>query len=452
MKAHIIGAGMAGLSAAVELTRAGFAVDVADSAAQAGGRCRSYHDPQLGRVIDNGNHLVLAGNDAVMAYLGTIGARDRLSGPPHADFEFVDIGGLYRPPRHSRESGNLSRSKDEDAEGERGVPAFAGMTGGGSEALPFSRWTFRPNDGVVPWWLFSKQRRVPGAGPLAHLALGKLLVGGKADTVADRIATGGVLWDRLLEPVLLSALNTDPREGSASLAAAVVRGSLARGGLATRPRIAEPTLAAAFVDPALDWLRSRGSDVTTGKRLRALVFDGDRVTALDFGDGPQPVTGPVVLAVPPWVAEALVPDLTVPNDFRAIVNAHFAFAPPPGTPAMIGVIGGTTEWVFAFEDRLSITVSGADRLVDTDRAELAALFWTEICAVHDIDAPLPAWQIVKEKRATFAATPEQDARRPGAATRWRNLFLAGDWTQTGLPATIEGAIRSGVTAARLAGR
>ncbi|OYW21210.1 MAG: hypothetical protein B7Z43_11185 [Sphingomonas sp. 12-62-6] len=380
---------MAGLSAAVELTRAGFAVDVADSAAQAGGRCRSYHDPQLGRVIDNGNHLVLAGNDAVMAYLGTIGARDRLSGPPHADFEFVDIGGLYRPPRHSRESGNLS---------------------------------------------------------------GKLLVGGKADTVADRIATGGVLWDRLLEPVLLSALNTDPREGSASLAAAVVRGSLARGGLATRPRIAEPTLAAAFVDPALDWLRSRGSDVTTGKRLRALVFDGDRVTALDFGDGPQPVTGPVVLAVPPWVAEALVPDLTVPNDFRAIVNAHFAFAPPPGTPAMIGVIGGTTEWVFAFEDRLSITVSGADRLVDTDRAELAALFWTEICAVHDIDAPLPAWQIVKEKRATFAATPEQDARRPGAATRWRNLFLAGDWTQTGLPATIEGAIRSGVTAARLAGR
>ncbi len=398
---------MAGLSAAVELTRAGYAVDVSDSAAQAGGRCRSYHDPQLGRVIDNGNHLVLAGNDAVMAYLTTIGARDRLSGPDHADFEFADLA-----------SGN--------------------------------RWTFRPNDSAVPWWLFDKNRRVPGAGVGAHLALGRLLVGGSADTVANRIETNGVLWDRLLEPVLLSALNTDPREGSATLAAAVVRGSLARGGLATRPRIAEPTLAAAFVDPAIDWLCAHGSAVATGKRLRSLVFEGDRVAALDFGDGPVAVTGPVVLAVPPWVAEALVPGLVVPNEFRAIVNAHFAFVPPPGTPAMIGVVGGTTEWIFAFDDRLSITVSAADRLVDADRAELAALFWAEICAVHGISAPLPAWQIVKEKRATFAATPEQDARRPGAKTRWRNLFLAGDWTQTGLPATIEGAIRSGVAAARLA--
>ncbi|OYY91732.1 MAG: hypothetical protein B7Y45_01815 [Sphingomonas sp. 28-66-16] len=400
---------MAGLSAAIELTRAGVAVDVADSAAQAGGRCRSYHDPQLGRVIDNGNHLVLAGNDAVMAYLDTIGARDRLSGPAHADFAFCDL-----------------KSGD--------------------------RWTFRPNDGAVPWWLFDRDRRVPGAGALAHLALGRLLIGGKDDTVADRIATSGVLWDRLLEPVLLSALNTDPREGSARLAAAVVQGSLARGGLATRPRIAEPTLAAAFVDPALDWLRARGGAVTTGKRLRALVFDGDRVAALDFGDGAVAVEGAVVLAVPPWVAEALVPDLIAPNEFRAIVNAHFAFVPPPGTPAMVGVVGGTTEWIFAFDDRLSITVSGADRLVDTDRAELAALFWRELCAVHGISAPLPAWQVVKEKRATFAATPAQDARRPGAKTRWRNLFLAGDWTQTGLPATIEGALRSGVSAAHLAMR
>jgi uncharacterized protein with NAD-binding domain and iron-sulfur cluster len=68
----------------------------------------------------------------------------------------------------------------------------------------------------------------------------------------------------------------------------------------------------------------------------------------------------------------------------------------------------------------------------------------------NITAPMPAWQIVKEKRATFAATPAQDARRPAAKTRWRNLILAGDWTRTGLPATIEGALQSGETAAALA--
>ena len=117
---------------------------------------------------------------------------------------------------------------------------------------------------------------------------------------------------------------------------------------------------------------------------------------------------------------------------------------------MLGVIGGTAEWIFTHPDRISVTVSHADRLADGDREALARTFWADICAALHIDAPLPTWQIVKEKRATFAATPEQDALRPGIRTRWRNLFLAGDWVQTGLPATIEGALRSGDGAARLA--
>jgi squalene-associated FAD-dependent desaturase len=408
-RAWVVGAGLAGLSAAVELTRAGFAVDLSDSAAQAGGRCRSYHDPQLGRVIDNGNHLVLSGNEAVAAYLRTVDAEDALSGPDDCAFDFVD-----------RVSGE--------------------------------RWVFRPNDGRLPWWIFSRERRVPGTMPGDYLKLRRLMTGEAAETVADRIATVGTVWDLLLEPVLLAALNTAAADGSAKLTANVLRQSMARGGKAMRPRIAEPTLAAAFVDPALAWLGTRRAGVTLGRRLRGLRFDGDVLAALDFGDGEVAVAAdqPVVLAVPPWVAATMVPGLVVPDDFRAIVNAHFAFVPPVGTPAMIGVIGGLAEWIFAFPDRISVTVSAADHLVDRDRAELAAGFWADVVAVHGFPAKMPAWQIVKEKRATFAATPEQDARRPGAATKWRNLFLAGDWTQTGLPATIEGALRSGVTAAGLA--
>jgi uncharacterized protein with NAD-binding domain and iron-sulfur cluster len=96
-----------------------------------------------------------------------------------------------------------------------------------------------------------------------------------------------------------------------------------------------------------------------------------------------------------------------------------------------------------------VTISAAERFLSTPREDLARAIWGEVQAVAGVDAPLPAWQIIKEKRATFAATPEQDALRPGARTPWRNLALAGDWTQTGLPATIEGAIRSGATAAAL---
>src|SRR5690606_30996638 len=95
--------------------------------------------------------------------------------------------------------------------------------------------------------------------------------------------------------------------------------------------------------------------------------------------------------------------------------------------------------------------SAADHMVDEDRETLAARIWDDVQKVLGIDAPLPPWQIVKEKRATFAATPAQDAKRPGpGGAGIRNIILAGDWTRTGLPATIEGAIRSGETAARLA--
>ncbi|MES2057915.1 MAG: hydroxysqualene dehydroxylase HpnE [Pseudomonadota bacterium] len=406
-RATIAGAGLAGLCAAVTLRKAGVAVSIADSAAQAGGRCRSYHDPQLGLTIDNGNHLVLSGNPAVARFRSAVSATTPLTGPDHADFTFQD----------------LTNSK---------------------------RWAVRINDGAVPWWIAAPARRVPGSRISDYLPLAKLL-SNREGRIDQRIATHGPVWSLLLEPILLAALNTAPGESSALLAANVLRETIAKGGRAMRPLIAEPSLAAAFIDPALAWLDSQKTPVTLGRRLRGIAFDDDRATGLDWGAGIEPVAADeaVILAVPPWVATSLVPTLQAPDDFRAIVNGHFALPAPAGAPPMLGLFGGTAEWLFAFPDRLSVTVSAADRLVEMDREALARGFWADIQTALGIDAPMPAWQIVKEKRATFAATPEQNAKRPLAATRWRNLFLAGDWTATGLPATIEGALRSGETVARL---
>jgi uncharacterized protein with NAD-binding domain and iron-sulfur cluster len=117
---------------------------------------------------------------------------------------------------------------------------------------------------------------------------------------------------------------------------------------------------------------------------------------------------------------------------------------------MIGIVNGTIEWLFAFPDRLSVTISAADRLLEVPREILADKLWQEVAAVAGLPMTLPPWQIVRERRATFAATPGENAKRPAAPTAWRNLWLAGDWTRTGLPATIEGAIRSGNLAADLA--
>ena len=118
---HIVGAGLAGLSAAVKLAGSGREVVVHELARHAGGRCRSYFEPALGLNIDNGNHLLLSANRAALALLKTIGSEDKLVGPERAEFAFADL-------------------------------------------VSGESWTLRPNRGPIPWWIFASSRRAPGTG------------------------------------------------------------------------------------------------------------------------------------------------------------------------------------------------------------------------------------------------------------------------------------------------
>jgi squalene-associated FAD-dependent desaturase len=391
-RAFVIGAGIAGLAAATRLAEQGIAVTLYEAAGQAGGRCRSYYDPTLDQTIDNGNHLVLSGNKAVHRYLRRIEPEGRLTGPGRAYFPFTDL--------------------KTDA-----------------------RWILKLNRSPLPWWLAARGRRVPGTNARDYLPYAKLMFAGRKAHIADVVPVKGAVWERLMRPFLLAALNTDPETASAQLAGQVIRETLARGGYACRPRIATPNLSSVFIDPALSFLERKGAKVELGKRLRTLVFGGHAVLALEFPDMTIPLNPG---------------DMVVLTEFRSIVNGHFRFPGPKGAPPILGVINGTAEWIFSFEDRISVTVSGADAIVDRDREELARLLWRDVSAALRINDALPRWQIVKEKRATFAATPEQDMKRPSTKTACRNLFLAGDWIDTGLPATLEGAVRSGEAAAALA--
>jgi hydroxysqualene dehydroxylase len=405
---HIIGAGIAGLSAAVRLVDSGREIVVHEAASFAGGRCRSYLDPTLGLVIDNGNHLLLSGNREALDYLDRIGARGTLHDPGAAVFDFADL-----------KSG--------------------------------ARWRLDLSEGRIPWWLFDAKKRVPGTAFGEYFAPLAVFMKGRGATVRDAMACEGPLYERLWRPLLTSALNTDPRESSAALTAALLRETLAAGGKACHPLFAAHGLARSFTDPALAFLAGRGSAVRFGDRLRAIRFERERAIALDFDRTQQELGADdfVILSAPPWIAQDLLPGLTAPDEFRGILNVHFQIAPPPRQPAILGIVNAEIEWLFAFPDRLSVTISNADRLIDRPREELAAKIWGEVAALTGLAGDLPPWQIVKEKRATFAATPAQDAKRPDSRTKWANVVLAGDWVQTGLPATIEGAVRSGYRAASI---
>jgi squalene-associated FAD-dependent desaturase len=410
---HVVGAGLSGLSAAVRLVDAGRTVTVHEAAGHAGGRCRSYHDPHLGMTIDNGNHLVLSGNGATFAFLDRIGGREAVAVQARAEFPFVDL-----------------------AAGER--------------------WTLRVNEGRVPWWILDPGRRVPGTQATDYAEILRLLSARPGAKVSDVLPCEGPLYERLWRPILLAALNIDPSEADATLAAQVVRETFGQGGQACRPVIAQGGLSEAFVHPAMRFLEERGAVVRLNTRLYRLAYEGGRVAGFVFGDGSMPLRpwDQVILALPPKATTDVVPGLDAPTDHRGVANVHFGVRCPADMPPLTGVVNGLSDWILAHPDRISVTVSAAEP-DGMSRQELAHRIWTEVSYVTGrymtaLSEMPPPWQVIREKRATFAATPEAARLRPRTRTEFRNLFIAGDWTDTGLPACIEGAVRSGDKAARTA--
>ena len=404
---HIVGAGVAGLAAAVRLFPSHRPIVIHEAAMKPGGRCRSYLDAATGMLIDNGTHLVLSGNHAALSFAKTVGSGLQLRGPPTAEFPFADLASN-------------------------------------------ARWTLRFSDGRIPWWVFDKERRVPETTAADYLPLARLAWAAADQPIGEMLNCSGPMYERFIGPFLLAALNIEPRQGSASLAGALIRETLALGGKACRPLLACNGIGNVFVEPAIRYLEGR-STIRFGDGLVALRFSGRRVAQLDFTSGTVELDegDTAILAVPSHSAASLLPGLRTPTSFRGIVNAHFRIDPPDNLPPMLGLINGICEWVFAHPGRISVTVSDADHLFEMPRAELAERIWRDVAVVAGLPKSPPPWQIVRERRATFAATPEQNALRPSAETKWSNLFLAGDWTATGLPATLEGAVRSGYRAADL---
>ena len=385
---HVVGAGMAGLACAVTAARAGSRVVLHEASAHAGGRCRSFHDERLGRVVDNGTHLVLGANRATMAYCKAVGGHEAMEAAPAA-FPFVDL-----------------------AQG--------------------ARWVVEPG-------------RPPARLDELARALG-LPWTGEDTTVAARLGRTRS-YARLWRPLCEAILDTAPAEASARLFARVLRKVLLGGRPAMTPWRFPAGLDAAFVAPALATLAMFGAKLRLQHRLLAasdgsLVFEGDSVTL-----GPE---DRVVLALPPWVAAQLLPGDIPALATGTIVSAHFRVEWMLPQGHFLGVVGAVAQWLSWRGDVLSVTVSAADRLAILPNDEIAALLWADAARALELPPALPPFRVLKERRATLVHTPDALRRRPGSTTRFSHLFLAGDWIASPWPCTIEAAVSSGLHAARLA--
>jgi hypothetical protein len=396
----VIGAGVAGLVAALRLAQSGRRVSLYEATPVAGGRCRALPDG-----TDNGTHALMGANRAALRFLSDIGAREAWV----------------------------------EAEPE-GLPVFD-LADGSARRIAASPLAWR-----------DPAKRPPGlsAGAIAALLRLALPIGDRP--VAEAMAAHPVLYRALIEPLTVAALNTPGHEASSARLGVVLR-RLGRPG-AGALLVAREGLGPDLIAPALRALEQAGVTIRFGARLRAMTEAEGRIIALHFGDDSIALEArdAIVLALPPWEVARLIPKLRVPERHAPILNLHFAHE-TVGPVRFIGVLGGLTQWVLLRPSGVSVTVSAADAEVEEQAPDLAPRAWAEIrAAAKAFSLPgewpeaLPAMRAVKERRATprhAVGMPPQPPRQV-----YRNLVLAGDWTWPRLPATIEAAVLSGEAAVK----
>jgi len=401
-RTHIVGAGIAGLSAALAVTAEGGEAILYEAAPQVGGRCRTIF-PADGFAHDNGTHVLFSANKRARTLLNAIGAQDRWIEPEPKGLPLYDL-----------QTGRIQRI------------------------------------GLSPWsWLLPSRR--PQGLSLGDLARILRLIFPSQDCPVASLIGRRAMMDNLIEPLTVAVLNTPASQASAQRLASALRQILRPGG--GKLLVARNGLTEDLIAPALRTLQARGASLLTGQRLRALLANERRVIGLSLTDrtialGPE---DQVILALPPYEIERLLPALPVPRVFEPILNVHYAL-PGLSEPRFVGFTHALAQWALIRPGHVSVTVSAARAVIDQDADVLAARIWREIApALHKLglDAPLdrqPEARVVKEKRATIrqAAAPiPQPPVQP-----LTNLALAGDWIGS-LPATIESAVAAGEQAAFL---
>lgn len=392
---HIIGAGLSGLAAAMSLLENDHRICLYESSGQAGGRCRSYHDPILDCEIDNGNHLLLGSNSHAWDYIKQLGTKESLI-CPHNYYPFINI-------------------KTE------------------------ASWCIKP-----PF-------TIQGVPLIEYMDLLRLLLAGKQRTVSECVHPLSAIYSRFIAPLCLAVLNTHPDDASAALLGKTLwKTGIHKDGMA--PYLPISSWQASLITPATKKLQSQGHGIYYQHALKALDSEGERITGLQFSRTSITVAegDSVILATPAHITAQLCPDITTPDSFNPIINAHFSYPHEQANSSFIGIMGSTIQWAFFKEGIISTTTSAAQDCVDYSQDGIAHILWHDLCSLMNINAPLPNHRIITEKRATFSATPDNVVKRPSNQTSAKNLFLAGDYTNTKLPASIESAIQSGQTAATLA--
>jgi squalene-associated FAD-dependent desaturase len=429
--AIVIGGGCAGFSAATALSESGARVLVLEARPGLGGRATAFTDPETGERVDNGQHILMGCYDDTLAFLKRIGTADRVRWQTGLRVPMIDRAG-----HHSVLA----------------LPALPSPLHFLAGILAWDALSWRERFSVLR--IGSHLRRGSAAAPLRR--------DGPAETVRAWLQNNGQaprLCELFWEPLALAALNQSIDQAEASSFIRVLERVFGPDPAAAALVLPAVPLDELYAEPARRWLVERGSEVRVNAPAK-VVIDGERVRGVRVRD--ESIDAPIVISTVPWFGFHALFDAPPAALHDTIANASALASLPIVTvnlwfdrqvmqEPLVGLPGRNFQWVFdrralvsGAASHLSLTSSGAETIVSKTNEELAAL------ALSEVQAALPAARgarlrkslAVREKRSTFSLAPDAPPR-PETITAIRGFLLAGDWIETGLPATIESAVLSG---------
>jgi squalene-associated FAD-dependent desaturase len=464
--AVVVGGGFAGLSAAVRLAERGVRVLVLEKRSRLGGRSTAFRDRETGSYIDNGPHVLAGAYRETFAFLDTIGASRHLDRPSGLVVTLVD--------RRGQVSRLVCPGADPDAWVSWPSPLHLLVGVWGWRALSW-------RDRVSILRMAEPLRRARGAaasgGPTSERADvmdGVTNAGETVDAWLARHGQSGRVRELFWDPLALAALNQPPTVAAAAYFARVLGEMFGLDPSGAAIALPARPLDMMYAEPARTFVEARGGEVRTGADATIVMAgDGLTVRAVDSAGMFEQWRPTAVIAAVPWFAlptvfagetAPLSPTLTAASATEAspIVTVNLWFDRPVLGDAFIGLPRRPLQWAFeqyedardgSFAARVSLLASGDPDLLAMTNRSLVALASEQLrdAIPASRTAALVHGGVVREPRATFSLAPGQPPR-PSARTPVAGLYLAGDWIATGLPATIESAVRSGHMAADLVQR
>ncbi len=418
-KIVVIGGGFAGLTSAALLSQQGHKILLFEASSKSGGRAYSFTDTVTGDVLDNGQHILMGCYHETLHFLSLIGAKKNFTFQKKLKIDFL---------RKNFEVLTLQASA---------LPYPLNML---TAMLNYQALELKDKLLMIRFFL-----RLPFIlqDDIRKLSVSEWLIEEKQTNNTIKS-----FWEILC----VGALNTSPIKASAFTFYSVIKAIFFRDNTSAAIILPAHGLSDAYVKAAEEFINSKQGEIYTDERVISLEAEGTKIVKIITAKRELTEFDSVIAAIPFHSLEKIVDvrktGITFSPEYSSILNIHIWLKNNPLSSGFYGLIDSEIHWIFNKQTHLNIVISDAGKFIGMDKDDLLKIIKSELQAYTNINEDnITAIKIIHEKRATFIPSKEIINSRPKSMTSYENFFLAGDWIDTGLPSTIESAVKSGRMAA-----